>query len=97
MVIKKIGDREKIIERRTAGKYRVTRREFMGNLLTSGERAAIYALAKTDTTIESFLDLIRMSEYIDLRDSLLKEEGLPYLVSKNVLTAERVTEILTFE
>lgn len=95
MVIKKIGNREELVEKKTGGKYRVSRREFMGSLIKSDERTAIYSTAKTDVVIESFLDLIRMSDYIDLRDKVLTDEGFPYLVSKGILTQERVTEILS--
>lgn len=69
--------------------------EFM-LLFTSAERVAIKAARATDPVIDDFMDIIE-DPRLTIVDVGLKStrDALLYLVSKNILTEERSTEILS--
>lgn len=72
-------------------KTRMTRYEFL-TLFTIEERSAIRTASKTDPVIEDILALLSIAEDIDTTNSNTLG-SLDYLVSKNLLTAERAAEI----
>lgn len=61
---------------------------------TDAEYSAILAAAKTDTEVQAWYDTFNMVATIDL-DNQRTKNGVANLVSKNLLTQARATEILT--
>ena len=61
---------------------------------TDAEYAAILAAAKNDTEVQVWYDTVNMVATIDL-DNQRTKDGVANLVSKNLLTQARATEILT--
>ena len=61
--------------------------------MTPAERIAIREAGKTDAQVDDFLDLLSLAEQIDLADANVIG-GLSLLVSKDLLTEARKTEIL---
>lgn len=61
---------------------------------TDAEYAAILAAAKTDVEVQAWYDTFNMVATIDL-DNQRTKDGVANLVSKNLLTQARATEILT--
>lgn len=62
--------------------------------LTDGEYVGILAAAKTDVEVAAWVETFNMVAQINLNDPRTAN-GLETLVGKNLLTQERVTEILT--
>lgn len=66
------------------------------NLFTFNEKVVLYTKAETDIIIRVFLDDIMAAQEIDLTfPSLI--QGIQYLVSQGVITAERAGQILANE
>lgn len=61
---------------------------------TDAEYAGILAAAKTDVEVQAWYDTFNMVATIDL-DNQRTKDGVANLVSKNLLTQDRATEILT--
>jgi hypothetical protein len=61
---------------------------------TDAEYAGILAAAKTDTEVQAWYETFNMVATIDL-DNQRTKDGVANLVSKNLLTQARATEILT--
>jgi len=66
--------------------------EFL-NRFTPEERASFRAAATTDATVADFLQLASAAQLI-LNNNPVTLAGMDYLVSQNLLTAARRTEIL---
>lgn len=64
------------------------------SLFTDEEKASIYDKSRTDGLAASFLDELKIAEYIDLED-IRTINGIQYLRSVGVLTSSRANEILT--
>lgn len=62
--------------------------------LTDAEYVGILSAAKTDVEVAAWIETFNMVTQINLDDPRTKS-GLNMMVSKNLLTAERETEILT--
>ena len=62
--------------------------------LTDAEYVGILSAAKTDVEVAAWVETFNMVTQINLDDPRTKS-GLDMMVSKNLLTAERETEILT--
>lgn len=62
--------------------------------MTDAEYVGVISAAKTDVEVEAWLETFNMVSQIDLADQRT-EDGVANLVSKNLLTQERATEILT--
>lgn len=61
---------------------------------TDAEYAGILAAAKTDVEVQAWYETFNMTTTIDLANQRTKD-GVANLVSKNLLTQDRATEILT--
>lgn len=61
---------------------------------TDAEYAGIITAAKTDAEVQVWYDTLNMVATIDL-DNQRTKDGVANLVSKNLLTQDRATEILT--
>lgn len=70
----------------------LSRYEFR-SLFTFPEMVAITTAAKTDITIEVFMESMRVAEEINL-DYPETAAGLAYLVSQNLITQEKMDNIL---
>lgn len=62
--------------------------------MTDAEYVGVISAAKTDVEVEAWLETFNMVSQINLDDQRTKD-GVENLVSKNLLTQERATEILT--
>jgi hypothetical protein len=62
--------------------------------LTDAEYVGILSAAKTDVEVMAWVETFNMVSQINLDDQRTKD-GVENLVSKNLLTQERATEILT--
>lgn len=62
--------------------------------MTDAEYIGILQAAKTDVEVQAWVETFNMVSQIDL-DNQRTKEGIENLVSKNLLTQERSTEILT--
>ena len=62
--------------------------------LTDAEYVGILSAAKTDIEVAAWVETFNMVSSIDL-DNQRTKNGVANLVSKNLLTQERATEILT--
>lgn len=62
--------------------------------MTDSEYVGIIGAAKTDIEVAAWLETFNMVSKIDL-DNQRTKDGVANLVSKNLLTQERATEILT--
>jgi len=62
--------------------------------MTDAEYVGIISSAKTDVEVAAWVETFNMVTQIDL-DSQRTKDGVANLVSKNLLTQERATEILT--
>lgn len=62
--------------------------------LTDAEYVGILSAAKTDVEVASWVETFNMVSSIDL-DNQRTKDGVANLVSKNLLTQDRATEILT--
>lgn len=62
--------------------------------MTDAEYVGILSAAKTDVEVAAWIETFNMVTQINLDDPRTKS-GLNMMVSKNLLTAERETEILT--
>lgn len=62
--------------------------------LTDAEYIGILSAAKTDVEVASWVETFNMVSSIDL-DNQRTKDGVANLVSKNLLTQDRATEILT--
>lgn len=71
---------------------KMTRVAFMKRI--AKELPAIYALAKVDANAEVFKDMTLGSLFIDLDDPITTS-GLEYYRSKEIMTEERVQEVIT--
>lgn len=69
----------------------LTHLQFMTRF-TMEERVAIRAAAKTDPIVDDFLELLKISDYI-YPTHAMTQAGLAYMVSRNLLTAERAAEV----
>jgi len=69
----------------------LTHLQFMTRF-TMEERVAIRAASKTDPLIDDFLELLKISDYI-YPTHAMTQAGLAYMVSQNLLTAERAAEV----
>lgn len=70
----------------------VSKLEFM-NKLTNDELIAIFSLAKTDPVVEVWVEYFKASEKISLGNNQTIS-GLEMLVTKGILTSDRINEIL---
>lgn len=66
----------------------------MATRFTDEEYVGVIAAAKTDVQVEAWLTKFNMASQINLQDSRTAD-GMALLVSKNLLTQERATQILT--
>lgn len=71
---------------------RIGKAEFL-MLFTSEERVAIRAGRDNDPVINDFFSVLEISEFIDVKEETTIN-GINYLVSKNLLTPQRVAVIL---
>lgn len=62
--------------------------------MTDAEYVEIISAAKTDVEVAAWVETFNMVSWIDL-DNQRTKDGVANLVSKNLLTQERATEILT--
>lgn len=62
--------------------------------MTDAEYVGVLSAAKTDVEVAAWVETFNMVSQIDL-DSQRTKDGVANLVSKNLLTEERATEILT--
>lgn len=69
------------------GELPISKLEFLARF-TSDERIAVRAAAKTDGVIEDFMELLKITDVIHLNHPMA-QQGLAYLVSIGILTAER--------
>lgn len=70
----------------------VTKLEFLTRF-TPTERVNIRSSQATDLIIDDFMKMLEISQEVDLRNPMV-EQGLNYLVYKNLLTSDRVSKIL---
>lgn len=61
---------------------------------TNAEYIGILSAKKTDVTVEAWYDAFYAASQVNLQDKRCRD-GLNFLVSKNLLTQARATEILT--
>ena len=66
----------------------------MATRFTDKEYVGLIAAAKTDVQVEAWLTKFNMASQINLQDSRTAD-GMALLVSKNLLTQDRATQILT--
>jgi hypothetical protein len=66
----------------------------MATRFTDDEYVGVIAAAKTDVQVEAWLAKFNMASQINLQDQRTAD-GIALLVSKNLLTQERATQILT--
>lgn len=66
----------------------------MATRLTDSEYVGIISAAKTDVEVEAWLSKFNMASQINLEDPRTLA-GIDLLVTKNLLTQARATEILT--
>lgn len=62
--------------------------------MTDAEYVGVLSAAKTDVEVLAWVETFNMASQIDL-DKQRTKDGVANLVSKNLLTQERATEILT--
>lgn len=62
--------------------------------MTDAEYVGVLSAAKTDVEVAAWVETFNMVSQIDL-DNQRTKDGVANLVSKNLLTQERATEILT--
>jgi hypothetical protein len=61
---------------------------------TSAEYVGVVTAANSDPSVQAWYDLLFIANNIDLEDQRTVD-GINFMVSKNLLTAERANEILT--
>lgn len=66
----------------------------MATRFTDEEYVGVIAAAKTDVQVEAWLTKFNMASQINLQDGRTAD-GMALLVSKNLLTQDRATQILT--
>ena len=94
-MIGKLWDGEKAVDNPYPANYILTRLEFR-NLFTMAEKIALCTETKNDPIIQIFMDDVNAAVEIDLRYPALKD-GLMYIVSKGIITSERMDSILANE
>jgi uncharacterized protein YbcV (DUF1398 family) len=77
----------------TVQSYHLTKLKFRQRF-TTAEMAGIFAAAQSNYILQVLLDNQRVSNYADLGDPSLIA-GMQYLVSLNLISSARYTEILT--
>lgn len=73
--------------------YRISKLSMISRF-TNAEYVGILSASKTDVTVQAWYDAFNAATRIDLKDQRCID-GVNFLVSKNLLTQERATEILT--
>ena len=94
-LIGKFWDGESAVESPYAVPLIISKLDFR-YLFTIPEKVHLYSLASTDPVIQIYLDELALAGDIDLSKKQLID-GVYYLMSKGVLTSERVQQILNNE